>query len=155
MITINLNEDVLTAALQSLSMAVENPSGTMNEIADFLVKQTEKRFADEKGPDGTPWAPRSPVTLARYGKLGLSFGGVLRQSGQLANNLSIGYGRDFAEVASSEPYAAMMLFGGTKAAFPHLWGDIPARPFMGISDEVREGILEIISEALAGAFRQP
>ncbi|MFK3602796.1 hypothetical protein [Pseudomonas sp. AP19] len=32
-------------------------------------------------------------------------------------------------VGSDKPYAAMMQFGGG-ADFPHLWGDIPARPFL-------------------------
>lgn len=30
-------------------------------------------------------------------------------------------------------YAAIQQFGGTKAQFPHLWGDIPARPFLPIT----------------------
>jgi phage gpG-like protein len=44
-------------------------------------------------------------------------------------------------------YAAMQQFGGTKAEFPHLWGDIPERPFLGVSDDEKE-ILEIISDYL-------
>jgi phage gpG-like protein len=41
----------------------------------------------------------------------------------------------------------MMNFGGTKAQFPHLWGDIPARPFMPISklpNQWEKDIVEII-----------
>lgn len=37
-------------------------------------------------------------------------------------------------IGSPQVYAAMQQFGGSKAQFPHLWGDIPARPFLGISD---------------------
>jgi phage gpG-like protein len=37
-------------------------------------------------------------------------------------------------VGSPEIYAAMQQFGGTKAEFPNLWGDIPARPYLGLSD---------------------
>jgi phage gpG-like protein len=29
----------------------------------------------------------------------------------------------------------MQQFGGTKAEFPNLWGDIPPRPFLGLSIE--------------------
>lgn len=46
----------------------------------------------------------------------------------------------------------MMQFGGTKAAFPHLWGDIPARPFLGLSTQDESDILDTISEALAAAL---
>lgn len=41
---------------------------------------------------------------------------------------------DTLYVGSPQVYAAMQQFGGTKAQFPNLWGDIPARPFLGISD---------------------
>lgn len=35
-------------------------------------------------------------------------------------------------VTSSRLYAFMQQFGGTKGQFPHLWGDIPARPFFPV-----------------------
>jgi hypothetical protein len=38
-------------------------------------------------------------------------------------------------VASPAPQAFMMQFGGTKAEFPHLWGDIPARPFFPVQPD--------------------
>lgn len=42
---------------------------------------------------------------------------------------------DTLYVGSPEKYAAMQQFGGSKADFPNLWGDIPARPFLGLSDQ--------------------
>jgi len=47
-------------------------------------------------------------------------------------------GKDAVEIGTNLPYGAMQQFGGTKAEFPHLWGDIPERPFLGLSkdDEV-------------------
>lgn len=49
-------------------------------------------------------------------------------------------------MGSARPYAAMMHFGGTKPEFPHLWGDIPARPFLGLSDQDRRDVVEITGE---------
>lgn len=60
---------------------------------------------------------------------------------QLDGNSSVGIG-------SPKPYAAMQQFGGTKAQWPHLWGDIPARPFLGVSDADKASILEIIGNYL-------
>ena len=37
-------------------------------------------------------------------------------------------------VGSPMIYAPMQQFGGRKADFPNLWGDISARPFLGLSD---------------------
>ena len=45
-------------------------------------------------------------------------------------------------------YAAMQQFGGTKSQFPHLWGDIPARPFLGISTADKQNIRDIIGSYL-------
>jgi phage gpG-like protein len=52
-------------------------------------------------------------------------------------------------IGSPMPYAAMQQFGGTKSQFPHLWGDIPARPFLGMSDADKTNILDIIGSYLA------
>jgi phage gpG-like protein len=38
-------------------------------------------------------------------------------------------------LGSSMIYAAMQQFGGSKAQFPNLWGDIPARPFLPITSD--------------------
>lgn len=57
-------------------------------------------------------------------------------------------GRDFVEIGSPKEYAAMQQFGGKKSTFHHLWGDIPARQFLGISSSDRIGMLDIISDYL-------
>lgn len=44
-----------------------------------------------------------------------------------------------ALVVSNKPYAAMMRFGGDKSEFPHLWGDIPGRPWLPMD---AEGIIQ-------------
>ena len=49
---------------------------------------------------------------------------------------------------SSMEYAAMHQFGGTKAQFPNLWGDIPARPFLGITAHDENVIEEIVEDEI-------
>lgn len=60
---------------------------------------------------------------------------------QLDGNASV-------RIGSPQPYAAMQQFGGTKARWPHLWGDIPARPFLGVSDAEQVSILEVLGNYL-------
>ncbi|MNT61306.1 hypothetical protein D3C72_1989410 [compost metagenome] len=38
----------------------------------------------------------------------------------------------------------MMHFGGDKSEFPHLWGDIPSRPFLPMD---AEGVIQPEAEA--------
>ncbi len=49
-------------------------------------------------------------------------------------------------VGTPEAYGAMQHFGGKKSQFKHLWGDIPARPFLGVSDHDRESILDTMRD---------
>jgi phage gpG-like protein len=46
----------------------------------------------------------------------------------------------------------MQQFGGTKNEFPFLWGDIPARPFLGISNDDEKAILSIIEDHILSSF---
>ena len=41
-------------------------------------------------------------------------------------------------------------YAGTKKGHPLPWGDIPARPFLGISEADRAGILQVIERRLSG-----
>lgn len=56
---------------------------------------------------------------------------------------------DSVAVGSPEIQAAMMHFGGKKSEFPNLWGDIPARPFLGLSDSDTNGILDAAADFLS------
>ena len=150
MITIELNDDAVEAALNRLFAGMSDLSEPMNEIGMTLVQSTEARFAAEVAPDGAAWAARSAVTIQRYLAQGRTFDGILHRSGQLGGTISHDYGPDFVEVASDRPYAAMMQFGGARAQFPHLWGDIPARPFLGLSAADEVDILDIVVEWMTG-----
>lgn len=173
MITVEINEDQITAALADALSRLDDMSQIMNAVGGMMRDQTKDRFAEHRAPDGSVWAARSPVTLAAYDRRAKqdggvkSWGGVLHYSGQLGGNIHHSYGPDFAEVGSSEPYAAAMQFGAVKGSLGAYWytsktgksvdasspwGTIPARPFLGISDANSTDILDLISDALAAAL---
>ncbi len=69
----------------------------------------------------------------------------------IVENWNIEYqlrGNNALEIGSPKKYAAMQQFGGTKADFSHLWGGIPARPFLGISNQDETDILSILQQHL-------
>lgn len=70
------------------------------------------------------------------------------ESGALGQQIHYRVKGHTLEVGSVMKYAAMQQFGGTKAQFPHLWGDIPARPFLGISSTDKDQIQESITDYL-------
>ena len=54
------------------------------------------------------------------------------QTGDLKREFHVESDNQSVTIGNLMDYAAMQQFGGTKAQFPNLWGDIPARPFMPI-----------------------
>ena len=159
MLKLELKDDAVLAALSRLAEGMEDMTQPMNRIGNHLVESTMGRFGAEISPEGAPWAARSPVTIARYlaAKPPAGFGGILHKTGQLGGEIKHEYGPDFVEVGSSRPYAAVMQFGAAQGAFgrtsrngPIPWGDIPARPFIGLSEADETGILEIVTEWLDG-----
>lgn len=164
--TIAIDDEQVLAALARLRRRTDNLGPVLKAIGEDLVESTKQRFATGAGPDGTPWAANSAVTISRY--LGLTKGNY-KKDGELSKKgatrlgakkpltgetLSLGsqiryqVRGNVLEVGSSMEYAAMQQFGGTKAQFPNLWGDIPARPFLGLSAADKAAIDETIAEYL-------
>ncbi|MGB4828665.1 MAG: phage virion morphogenesis protein [Paracoccaceae bacterium] len=154
MIKITLSTDKVIAAFEELERRMEDFSPVMRDIGELLSRSTKERIgAGGPAPDGTPWAAKSEATYANYVR---KREGVNRKplthTGELGRQIFPDSGVDWVEIGASPVYAAMMQFGGSKAAFPHLWGDIPARPFMGLSPQDEENVVESVEYYLAGAF---
>lgn len=144
--TIVIEDAQLRQRLAELIARGQDLSPALREIGEVLTASTKQRFQDERDPEGNRWADNSDVTLERKTNPNiLTESGLL--GGQIAPQLIDG---SSVAVGTNRIYGAMMQFGGTKAQWPHLWGDIPARPFLGFSTEDREQILTILTDYLAG-----
>jgi phage virion morphogenesis protein len=147
----------------------------MKSIGEYMLRATDERFESSTAPDGSRWAPNSELT---YGRLIDSKGkGVLRKDGRINDKgaavainkkpliasgmlrANITYqledGGHTLIIGSNEPYAAVQQFGAAQGEFgrnsrnaPIPWGNIPARPFMGISTGDETGILDILNSEL-------
>lgn len=149
MADIFIDDRRLIAALNQLLSASTNMRPALLEIGDVLTKSTKKRFSTTTAPDGSSWAKNKDSTLLyKPGNQPLTDRGIL---GDTINSQM--QGNDAVAIGSPQEYAAMQQFGGTKAEFPNLWGDIPAREFLGISNEDENNILSIISDHLSDIFR--
>jgi phage gpG-like protein len=166
-ITVNYLDKQVQDRLSEIIGRAKNMRPAFLEIGEDLVDTTKRRFASATSPDGAPWAQNSPVTVARF--LGQTAGnlkkdGTLSKKGALRSGSkkpltgetrtlasTINYqlkGSDGVSIGSNKDQAAMMQFGGTKSQFPHLWGDIPARPYLGISPADKTNILDIVGSYL-------
>jgi len=155
-LTIELDDAEIQASLAKLGATLADPSPALREIGEHLLRTTRARFSqgEKKAPDGTPWARNTAVTIARKGR-----DNPLYQSGMLQGQLrwQLADGNKAVEVGSNRIYAAVQQFGQPKGASgrtrrggPIPWGDIPARPFLGVAPDDRTAILDILADHLSG-----
>lgn len=171
MIEIDLDDREVLDALNELMRRASDPEPALRLIGEKLVDSTKQRFVDGGDPEGAPWVPNTPLTLELY----LSeYGSNFKQDGSLSAEGATRLGAkkpltgktcalqttinyqvvdDTLMIGSPEPYAAMQQFGGTTAANSMIPGKaIPARPFLGLSNEDRDDILDIVKGYLSEAL---
>lgn len=154
MIKIEIHDRAVLDALTRLQSRTSDLSPLMHQIGGHLTETTKRRFDTVTAPDGTRWEPNTEATILNYrGKGKKPLTGKTGGQAGLMGTINYKAGRDFVEIGSPKEYAAMQQFGGQKSKFPHLWGDIPARPFLGLSDQDRTNILDTISDYLTDSFR--
>lgn len=174
MIKVEVVDQGVVQALTRLGKATEHLPTVLDLIGEILVDSTKQRFATSTGPDGQRWAPNSQVTILRYmGKYKSSYGKktgkltktgagraagkrpLIGESGDLARQIDKKVDGNTLYIGSTMIYAAAQQFGAKKHQFQGKapWGDIPARPFLGLSDRDRTNVLDTISDYLADSFR--
>lgn len=148
MIELEFKSSAIEDALAHSAASIDDKSKLMNQIGAQLVRSAKDRAIAGVDVNGAPFIGRSQATLDRYAAEGISHISTLRQSGEMVSQIFHSYDAQETEVGSNAVQAAMMQFGGSKSTYPHLWGDIPARAFLGISQQDEVDIYEIIGEWL-------
>lgn len=116
-----------------------------NEYVNFV--QTEV-FAKQRSHQRKKWKELSPVTIRekkRKGSIkGPAFIGVW--TGGLINSLTFRVSGDSVFVGSDVPYAPFFHFFVKKGSKGGPWGDIHARPFLGVSERADQRILKVMNK---------
>lgn len=170
MLRVEIQDQEVQAALERLVESGEDMSPAMRDIGEYLVESTKGRFRTGTAPDGTPWAPNSEATiraaLYRMGRKAPPKGATLPakrpgigESRRLGQEIHYRAGPQDVEVGSALIYAGTFHLGARKRQYgsdsagrPIPWGDIPARPFVGLSEEDGGAIEEIVAEFLEGSL---
>lgn len=146
---IEVDDQQILAALRQLTARTSNLAPALTEIGEQLKINATARFVRQVDPDDNPWHELSDVTKARKTQ---NTDKILVESTDLMRLLRYQINGDALEFGTDRIYGAMMHFGGTKAQYPHLWGDIPARPYLGISNKDKTDVLTILSRHIQAAF---
>ena len=159
MISLEVKGNDTALAFAELDRRLTDLSPIMAQIAEFLLDTTLARFQQGVAPDGSPWAPKSPSTIAAYQarKQAISYRPLIGPTKSLssATNFATASGQDWARISSRAIQSAVMQLGAKKGAFgankagrPIPWGDIPARPFLGTSAKDQAGLVTIFEQML-------
>lgn len=176
MIKIEVHDAEVQAAFARLIGNATNLAPAMRAIGERLAETTKRRFASSTAPDGRRWAPNTDATLRallhrtkgaftkKTGALSAKGGRVLGakkpligESKALSTTIAYQVGTNSVTIGSPMEYAAVQQFGVLKGALgrtrrgaPIPWGNIPARPFLGVSESDKTDILEILRAHLLG-----
>lgn len=110
-------------------------------IGEALLQSTDARFDKQQAPDGTPWQPLSPQYAAYKRKRGYG-SKILKMRGHLRDTLTMQATDASVSIGSNRIYAAMHQYGGRTR-----FGQISARPYLGISDEDEQAIMGTLQDA--------
>lgn len=166
-LTVSLDSTAIGRHLKALQRRLGNLRDVFDEIGSSLVTSTNKRFEDQAGPDGKAWEAHSATTLLLRAQGGIrgkrqvfkQNGGltaratrtinaakILILSGALQKSITHRAAAHQVQVGTNRPYAALHQFGGRAGRGKKV--DIPARPYLGLSDDDRNSILVIVTNAL-------
>lgn len=113
-------------------------------MAAEVESQVRRRIEDERtSPEGNPWADWSPGYAAtRHGGHRL-----LQNEGDLLDSINALATADRAEVGTNLVYGAVHQFGFAAK-------NIPARPYLGLSSENAEDVMDVVETWVNQQMRQ-
>jgi phage gpG-like protein len=120
--------------VKGVSDRARNPARAMKVISLAMQRDVLKHFADESGEDGR-WTDLTPATWAWKLKHGKTM--MLQNTGHLrSSNITVS-GKTFASVVNNSGYGRSQNDGNSSR-------NLPARPFMWLSDDTIEHIKDLM-----------
>lgn len=154
----SFDDGEVRGALLRLTALGNNPRPALRDIAALGESSTRLRFRLQRGPDGQRWKPSLRAQLVG--------GSTLTKDGHLSGSISSNVGKDFAEWGVNRIYARIHQDGGVIKAkaggslkFKIPGGGfavvkavrMPARPYLGVNDDDRGDMLDILERHINGA----
>lgn len=169
-IKITFDDSAVREALDRLARAGADLRPAFADIGEHLLISHRERWDRQVDPDGKPWKPLSDATLRRKMLKGVRRGKDAKRKslttrGRTKAGAIAALGRaqilvesgDLRDTLSYDARTNQLAFGtNRKYGATHQFGDpergIPARPFLGLSGDDRDAILEILADHLDRAL---
>ena len=156
-IDITVDDTQVARAIARMIQGGTDLTPILTDIGEHLLNSSRERFIAEEAPDGSDWASLSETTKSRKKK---NKEKILTHRGHLRGTLNYQVTGDELFIGSPRIYAGTHQFGARKGQYgttsrggPIPWGDIPARPFLGISHEDRAEIRNILQLTIGNLWR--
>jgi phage virion morphogenesis protein len=158
MLTIKYEGKAVQSALARMLAAIEQSRPLLMMIGQDLAESTMQRFETGRPPGGTPpWAEKSAVTIAVHPRGGTK--PLIGENRILSTTIASKVQGNTIRVGSNAKQAAVLQFGAPAGSlgrgidkrgrrFQTPWGDIPPRPYLGVSPADESHIMELIQEYL-------
>lgn len=137
-IKIKIDNKAVNEKLLELANRGENLRPLMKNITGIFASSTEENFKEEGRPD--KWTDLAEITKEKRKKKNKWPGQILQVSGQLASSVNTQYDDESVVIGSNLPYAAIHQLGGKAGKNKKV--EIPSRPYLQLTDEDYEEILE-------------
>ena len=138
LIKIKIENKAVNEKLLELAKRGENLRPLMKNIAGIFASSTEENFKEEGRPD--KWTDLAEIIKEKRKKKNKWPGQILQVSGLLADSVSTQYDDKSVVIGTNQPYAAIHQLGGQAGKNKKV--EIPARPYLQLTDEDYEEILE-------------
>ena len=105
-------------------------------VGMYMIKQTMRNFENERSPEGIKWQSLSPARIKQRKKRSKKgHFKILSDTGELRRSVAYQAFKNRVIFGSNLIYAATHQFGR---------GKIPARPFLGVTNENKEKALSML-----------
>ncbi|MDR1316544.1 MAG: phage virion morphogenesis protein [Spirochaetales bacterium] len=157
--------NTLAGILNRAKLPARERQALLADIGAEMESQDQARFDTQESPEGEPWKRLAQKTAAYYAEQGLSHTSLLVREGGLRDSIESQVAGSWSVLAgATAEYAAIHQFGGeiTPKSAPALYVPgygylqkvtIPARPYLGVSEDDAGEIAGIARNFLAGRLQ--
>lgn len=143
-ITIEIDDREIRDGLRALEDRLGNLRPFFLDIGEALLNSTRERFTTQTDPDGRRWADYAPLSDAYKKRKKKHPDLILTLNGYLRGTLNYSATKDELRIGTPMIYGAAHQFGRPEI-------NLPARPFLGLSDEDHAMILDALGDWLLPA----
>lgn len=149
---VSLNWGGFKEAVDKAASGISDTKGLLTNIGVTMKGQTIRRFQTGKGPEGNAWEAVKNPRKDSKGRPRKGRASPLVDTGRLRNSISFSAGEFDVHVGSNVEYARIHQLGGKAGRGRKV--TIPARPYLGLSEEDRQEIEALVKDHMEGSFKK-